>query len=115
MGVHLRAGWVARDIDVVGDPESIVGMQLAVLELYADGLQAKAVERCRSADRKQELVALDIRRVGQLDDVSAVAPGPCPNMNRANPSPDVDAIAAKGRVEGGRAARMVLGVDPLVR
>jgi len=64
MGMHLGAGWVARDVDVVGDPEPIVGLEFAVREVDTDGFEPESRERRRPADRKEELVALDIRRVG---------------------------------------------------
>ena len=59
------------------------------------------VERRSRLDREEDLVALDARRVGELDDVSTIAPGHRTDMGRANACPDVDALPAEGGVEGG--------------
>jgi hypothetical protein len=115
MGVHLRPGRVACNVDAVGNPQLVVRLEPTLAESSADRFKAQSLERRRAADRKQDLVTLEARRVGQLDDVGSVAPGPWPNADGPYAGPDVNAVPAEGRVEGRRAAGMVLGVDPLVR
>ena len=90
-------------------------MEPIVVEPDAYRFQAEAVERCRPADRDEDLVAVDCRAIRELDGVGAGRGRFWSDPDRPDACPDVDAVTPQGGVERGRAARMVIGVDPVVR
>ncbi|MEO6350605.1 MAG: hypothetical protein ABIP53_08135 [Candidatus Limnocylindrales bacterium] len=115
VGVHLWPSWVTRDVHPVGDAEASVRAELPVLDLDSNRLEAEAGERVGPPHREQDLVALGRRSIGELDDVGAVSASPGLDAGRTHVGPDIDAVPSECGLECVRAARMIPGVDPIVR
>ncbi len=115
VGVQLRPAGIANGVDVLGDPETVIGRQLAVLGRDADRIEAQAVERQVSTDGQQDLVALDWIAVVDLDDVRTIGALAGPHPSRPRTQPERNAVSFERRGEKGGRARVLLVVHAVPR
>jgi hypothetical protein len=113
--MHLGTGRVTSDVNAICDPQLLIRPKLAIVEEDADRVEAEVSQGRRATDGEEDLVTFNGRAVRHIDGVSTAGAGASPDTRGMDTGPDVDAVMPQGGVERCRAARMVTGVDPIVR
>ena len=108
VGVELRAGRVADDLQPIGDPQPPVArIRRPAADVEAVVLQAQVVERELAADREQDRVTLRRRAIVEVDDVGAVRPTPARAATARTPVLTVDPVVARAPPDHLGVARVI--------